>query len=392
MGQSFVSTLRIVLQPPATQDRFNDYVSGSVIDGCLVAEIAAPVSVERVSVCFSGRGNVNCTGKDKRFHWGQEAYCYDTQILAGQAEEGVGPAEHLSLPAGAHSFPFRVTIPSSAPSSHESRKGSIRYELQGDVRMSDRAHCKSDLVRVSVHHPVNITEENLLQPKRQEVQKTYSSFPWTSSFLSLAVRVPKTGYCIGEEIAFLVSLENGSRHSICLTASVDELITYTSQDSTPVVNSSNQTIVSVTSHPMKSNSTHEWNSTLEIPMFPVGNTHTSQIIQISYSLTVTAVMSQSHSDRNLSTSIPLKIGRYSERPTQPRECTPILSKPSVDMCTPQPEKEMTTSTDAKSLPPFSSPPPPPSPSAPPLSPSDLPSYEEAVAQTTHVQCHGPAPI
>ena len=381
MGQSFVS-LRIVLQPPETRGRFNDYSSGSVIDGHLVAEIAAPVSVERVSLYFSGRGNVNCTGKGIRFHGGQEPYCNDTHILAGQAEQGVGPAEHLSLPAGAHSFPFRVTIPSSAPSSHQSSKGSIRYELQGDVRMSDRTHCKSEPVSVSVYHPVDIAEEHLLQPKRQEVQKTFSSFPLSSYSLSLDVTVPKTGYCIGEEIAFSVSFENGSRHSICLTASVDELIVYTSHDSTPVVNSSKQTIVSVKSHPMKSKSTHEWNSTLEIPMFPVEDTHTSQIIQLSYSLTVTAVVSQSHSDRNLSTSIPLKIGRCE----QPRDKYPILSesadmqKPTLDSWTPQPEKETTTS-DAKCPPPFTST--PPSPSAPSLSPSDLPSYEEALAQHVH---------
>ena len=189
MGQSFVS-LRIVLQPPATQGRFNDYISGSVIDGHLVAEIAAPVSVERVSVYFSGRGNVNCTGKSKRFHWGQEAYCDDTQILAGQAEHGVGLAEHLSLPAGAHSFPFRITIPPSAPTSHESRKGSIRYELQGDVRMSDRSHCKSDLVKVSVYHPVNTTEEHLLHHNNRKYRRHVHPFPgvllfyhWPSPFL-----------------------------------------------------------------------------------------------------------------------------------------------------------------------------------------------------------------
>lgn len=381
MGQ--IVCLRVILQPPPQRRPSRGYCSGSSIEGQLIAEIAAPVTVERVSVRFSGKGSVNCTNEASRSHFScsSEVYCDEEQILVGLAERGIGPSEYLSLPSGNQSFPFRFTIPSSAPSSIEGSGGYIRYEVQGFVTMSDQSRCCSQPVVVTVNYPVNVAEPHLLQPKCQEVQKTVSFFPWTSSPLSMAVTVPKTGYCVGEEMPLKVSFENGSRRSIYLTASVDELIAYSSQGggATPVVDyGREQTVVRVKSDAMASKSTHEWNPTIKIPVFPVEDTHTSQIIQLSYLLTVTAVVSRSHSERNLRASIPLKLGHE-----QHLTNTASQSDTSSDVWPAQQDKELTVEETKNAATDAIFDEPPPSPSAPPQSLAGLPTYQEAVAQCTH---------
>lgn len=409
MGQNFVH-LRVVLQPPSPPGPHpcrSYYSSGSSIDGHLVAQVAMPVNVESAWVLFDGKATVNCkSAKDasKRFYFGREDICEEMHVLVGESEEGIkSTAEssgHLAISAGEHKFPFRINIPSFAPSSLCGKMGIIRYEIQGVVRTSDRSLCKSDPTSISVSHRVNVAEPHLLLPKQQEVQKIVSSFPLGSFPLSLAISVPKTGYCVGEEIPLRVSFVNGRSRSVYLTAAIEEQIVYTSQAASPVSNHSEETVVNVKSDAMASKSTHEWNPTIHVPVFAIVDTHACQIIRLSYLLVVTAVVSQSHPERNLSASIPLKLGYEEHLNTASQTAVPSKNAEvsPINVQTPAPATEgLETKSNVilnESSPLPSAPPPSlannipevmatPLPSALPSSYAGLPSYEEAVSQCTH---------
>lgn len=405
MGQHFVH-LRVVLQPPPPPGPHpcrGYYRSGSSIDGHLVAQVTTLVSVERAWVHFTGKATVyNCKDERYRFHCGSEVICDETHFFVGESAEGITtePSGLFTIPLGGHRFPFRINIPSSAPSSLQGKMGTIRYEIQGVVRMSDTSLCKSDPISVSVSHRVNIAAEPyLLLPKRQEVHKMVSSFPWGSFPLTLAISVPKTGFCVGEEIPLTVYFGNGRIRSVYLTAAIEEMIVYTSHGASPVSNRTKQTVISVKSDAMAGKSTHEWNPTILVPVFAVEDTHFCQIICLSYSLVVTAVVSQSQPERNLSASIPLKLGYEEHLDTAPSTAVPSKN---VEASPTQPNNKYTTEdqeTKSKvqfneSSPLPSAPPPSladnipeamatPLPSVLPLSLAGLPSYEEAVTQCTH---------
>lgn len=409
MGQNFVH-LRVALQPPSPPGPHPcrvHYSPGSSIDGHLVAQVAVPASVESAWVVFNGKATVNCKSAEdtsNRFYFGSEDICEET-ILIGESEEEINKSTaessgHLTISAGEHRFPFRIDIPSFAPSSFRGKMGIIRYDIQGVVRMSDRSLCKSNPTLVSISHRVDVAEPHLLLPKRQEVQKIVSSFPWGSFPLTLAISVPKTGYCVGEEIPLRVSFVNGRSRSVYLTAAIEEQIVYTSQGASPVSNHSEETVVNIRSDAMASKSTHEWNPTIQVPVFAILDTHACQIIRLSYLLVVTAVVSQSHPERNLRAVLPLKLGYEEHLNTASQTAVPSKNAEAspINVQTPHPDTE---DLEAKSnvifneSSPLPSAPPPslannipeamatPLPSALLPSLAGLPSYEEAVSQCTH---------
>lgn len=394
MGQNFVH-LRVVLKPPSPPGPHpcrSYYSSGSSIDGHLVAKVAAPVSVERAWVHFNGKAVVYCTSTEdpsNRFHFGtgSDDICDEMHILVGEPEEEItaDPSAHLTISSGEHMFPFRINIPSYAPSSFRCKIGIIRYEIQGMVRMTDRSLCKSDPISVSVSHRVNVAEPHLLLPKRQEVQKIVPSFPWGSFPLALTISVPKTGYCVGEDIPLRVSLVNGRSRSVYLTAAIEEQIVCTSQGDSPVSNQSQETIVNVKSDAMASKSTHEWNPTIKVPVFGIEDTHTCQIIRLSYLLVVTAVVSRSHPERNLHASIPLKLGYEEHLNTASQTASAEASSVNVQPTEDKSDVKLNESSPLPSAPPLSVVNNVPEAMATPLFPSlaGLPSYEEAVSQCTH---------
>ena len=393
MGQAFVN-VSIVLQPPAPWANGQDYLSGTSIHGHLVTELIAPISFERISVNFCGKGEVNClTGAAAirdRYQFGGEVYCDETQILSGQAERGHGQS-CLTLTAGRHSLPFCFNIPSSAPSSVEGGMGFIRYALQGRLLTADGTSYRSAPTAVPVVRPVNVAESHLLEPKQQQVQNTVSYYFFCASPVALTVAVPKTGYCIGEEIRLHVSIENCTRRRIYLTASVKEHIVYSSQGTTPVTNFGEQTVTTVKSGPMASRASREWNPRIKIPKFPAVDTSTSQVIQVSYLLTVTATISQSQSQPILSTSIPLKLG-YEPLPIDTLPPPTYMSSTLAPLVNVQPfhqhttehfqltelTKASATGTKLYESAPYSYLP------VPPQSPTGLPppSYEESISQYT----------
>ena len=286
------------------------FYSGSSVAGAFLIGVDEPKSYKYISIQFLGRAYVHWTetegsGENSRTvdYTSSEVYVDVRQTLwtADQSPDG-------RLAPGQYSFPFRFDIPSSAPSSFEGTVGSIRYELHGRIGTGLLKFDHKLAVRVPLQQVVRISEPRLLQPARQEVQKTVSCLFCTSAPIVLTVTVPKTGYCIGETLPVHVSIENGSSYQITMTATLCQRVVYTARGHH---RQSKKALVHIKSDEIAAHITREWNPTLQIPTTEVLDERSCFIIQMSYYLKVTAIIPWGF---NLSTKIPLKLGYVLEQP------------------------------------------------------------------------------
>jgi len=191
------------------------------------------------------------------------------------------------LAPGQYSFPFRFDIPSSAPSSFEGTVGSIRYELHGRIGTGLLKFDRKIAFRVPVQQVVRISDPRLLQPARQEVQKTVGCLFCTSAPIVLTVTAPKTGYCIGETLPVHVSVENGSSNRITITATLCQRVVYTARAQRVFYTGrshhrqSKKALVHIRSDEIAPHITREWDPALQIPETEVLDEQSCSIIQVS---------------------------------------------------------------------------------------------------------------
>ena len=302
--------LRITL----VQDRPDQpFYSGSSVTGSLLVDVDEPKSYKHISIQFLGSAYVHWTetrsegsGDNRRtrtVHYSSSVVYVDVAQTVWTADQSLDGR----LPPGQHSFPFQFGIPPTAPSSFEGTVGSIRYALHGRIGTGLLKFDHRIEVRIPVQQVVRVSDPRLLQSVCQEVQKTVCCLCCASAPIVLTVTVPKTGCCIGETLPVHVSIENGSSRCITLTASLCQGIVYTAQGHHRY---SRKTLVGIGSDEIAPQVTRDWDPMLQVPATEVLDEQSCSIIQVSYSLNVTAVIPRA---LNLSTAIPLKLGNVPEQ-------------------------------------------------------------------------------
>ena len=310
--------------------------SGSAVSGNVILEVEEPKNFKQISVVVVGRAQAphdvssffvpqvqGLNVQPKVVHPRSEFYDIGSATVwnSEQCTDG-----HLA--PGQYTFPFRVDIPSSTPSSFEDTWGYIRFAVQAHIWTAVAA---LQMKPMSVHHIdfplriqqlVRITDPTLLQPQRFEEQK---SVRFSSSPIVLKVQLPKTGFYIGEPLHLKVSIENGSRRHPTLNASLYQQVVCS--DSRGPVNHSVKTLLSAQSNKISSKSTQEWDPDIHMPATDTFDDKSCSIIQISYRLEVKAMIPWSKHD--LKIVIPLKVGCEVDQPTPvanipdpPRSITP----------------------------------------------------------------------
>lgn len=171
-------------------------------------------------------------------------YLHETQMLWNREDAGSS-----TISAGHHSFPFIFILPYHIPSSFEGRVGWVRYELLGRIVTGVKKEERSVEIDIPVMEIVDINRDPfLIVPANIQVQKRVWNFLCTFSNVCMLVNMPRTGFCVGEDIPLNVSLENGSRHEIVITAILRQKVTYTSKrnkrqfDKATVIRVSSQSI------------------------------------------------------------------------------------------------------------------------------------------------------
>ena len=206
-------------------------------------------------------------------------YLHETQMVWNKDDHNGAP-----LATGMHPFPFQFHLPLDLPSSFEGTVGSVRYELYGRIatHVSKFDHVVELAVPVMGIVDIN-SMPTLLRPARIQLQRRLWSFCCHLSRVSMTVDFGRTAYCVGEDIALNVSLENGSSHAVTISATLKQKITYTAKRGKKRYNRA--TVVKVTSRPIPPLVSTVWPTNLRIPS-DEAPTQDFQLINIAYSVKV----------------------------------------------------------------------------------------------------------
>lgn len=141
------------------------------------------------------------TGKYQRtvYYFGKEVYLDSVSYLFGSPG-----ANSVEIAAGAYSYNFQSLLPETLPASLEGRKGFIRYKVEAtlDIPWGFDYESKKRFTVVR-HDDFNHWQfANYRQPCELEKIKTLGCFFWQSKPLILTMRIPRTGFGLGENSRF----------------------------------------------------------------------------------------------------------------------------------------------------------------------------------------------
>ena len=277
--------LRIgLVQSPSNQP----YYPGSTITGSLLLDVAEPKSYKEIKIYFSGRSYVHWTelestdgGRSRRRRYSSsETYVNLVTPLWNKQQSPDG-----KLAPGKYNWPFSFTVPPTAPSSFEGTVGNIRYSLRGKIATGLLKFDHNVELPIPVLQLVKITDPHLLQPVRQEVQKTVCCLCCASGPIVLTAALPKTGFVVGESFQLNVSLQNGSNRRVTMNASIAQRVVYYADGHQRC---SGKTFVSIGSDQIEPQASRDWDPTITIPTTDVTIIHEAfcRNIRVTYTLNV----------------------------------------------------------------------------------------------------------
>jgi hypothetical protein len=278
------------------------YCPGTAVTGSLLLDVDKPKSYKQILVQLSGRSfvhlRVSLTGLTGGYYTSLEPYFDSVAPLWDSRQSPDG-----KLPPGQYNWPFSFVIPPSVPSSFEGKLGNIRYMLVGRIVTGALKHNHDVMTLIPVQQLVQITDPRLLQPVRTEVQKTVGWLFSTSQPIIMSVAVPKTGFFIGESFQLQISLENGSKRRVSLTATLKEYVTFSASGSSRKISRS---LYAIRTNRVERQQTEHLDKTIMVPLTGVDIVHKSSCrnITVTYCIKVTCHIPRAF---NLSTTIPLEL-------------------------------------------------------------------------------------
>ena len=293
-----MSKLRISLVQVRTDQI---YFTGSSITGSLLLSVTEPKDYEHVSIRFVGKAHVRWT-VDKTTWDVTEPYIDGKIILWSSDQSPDG-----KLDPGEYNWPFTFTIPPNVPSSFEGTVGNIRYSLEGRIRTGLMKFDHKVEVRIPVQQVVSITNPQLLEPVRQEVQKTVCCLCCASGPVVLNVAVPKAGFCIGESFPVHVTIENGSSRQVTLRVAINQRVVYTAGRNHTF---SNKVLSTIGSDLIEAHATRDWDPSVQVPPVPIFQESSCKIIRVIYSLVTSAQIPQA---LNLHATIPIQLSNLQQQ-------------------------------------------------------------------------------
>ena len=242
------------------------------------------------------------TGENRRTetisYTANETYVEQTAVLWNSEQ-----TPHGKLGPGLYRFPFQFTIPPQCPSSFRGSVGFIRYHVLGRIGTGLFKFDRRINFPIQVCQVIDINQPQLLAPIRQSQHKQVGCLCCVSGNIEFTVNLPRTGFCInGDRILLSVTVENGSGRSITMRAEISKLVTFYARGHRRF---NQNTIAVVGSGAILPHSSDTWNpENLIVPMVEPSVT-TSQIINVQYSLKISAVIPHAI---NSSVMIPILLG------------------------------------------------------------------------------------
>lgn len=233
--------LKIVLNPSSRAEQV--YYPGSEVTGTVFVKLDTPQRYNNIAVHLLGKRYVRWTHRTT--HSGGNGPSYVSFDRREAEELYVDLTKNLwskrdapggVLPAGRHGFEFHVMIPQGAPSSHESTtrridndkgSGCTEYTLTAHVvRIHPSPDHVSSSKKVAVKEIVDINTPNLLVPYTRSIHKPAGYYHCTSGSITATLELPKTGFYVGEDVSYRLTVENGGIFSVNVSAILEEHLIY----------------------------------------------------------------------------------------------------------------------------------------------------------------------
>ena len=304
------------------------YFAGSNVEGSVLLEISKPKKTQGIRIVLSGEAYVYWT-EQRTVTYGntttsQTVYFTDTQIIFNSMfiQLWGNGKDSQELAAGRHEFPFKFQLPSNLvlPTSFESHTGYIRYSLLARISRSWKFDHTIEIA-ITVNEVIDINTPQLTTPLSRSNEKTLCCLCCASGPITLSVTIDRGGYCLGESIAISTEAENHSNRRITgVRATLKKIVVYYANNHSRV---DNITVQRIEGPGIEPGATSKWNNEL----LPIPATSLSisscRIINLSYVLTVTLVISHA---LDLHVTIPVTIGNV---PFRGRESSVAQNLPSA---------------------------------------------------------------
>lgn len=136
-----------------------------------------------------------------------ESYFDSVTYLFG-SENG----ETFEIPVGVHTYKFDYIFPASIPYNIDGPHGLIRFKAEAALDIPVENDLKTEKVfMVKRHDDLNmVLSPNYRQPCEVEEIETFCRCVWWDSDFIMTMRVPKTGFELGEKIKIQMKLVNES--------------------------------------------------------------------------------------------------------------------------------------------------------------------------------------
>lgn len=216
---------------------------------------------------------------------GEEKYLESVTYLFGSKD-----SDNMEVQAGIHTYNFVCQLPMPIPHSAEGEYGYVRYKVNVNLDISWGFDLQAEKVFTVVRREdLNLFPELRLPCELEEI-KTFCCWFCKSEPLLVKVRLPKTGFALGEKIPISVEMINKSNTNVSHTTySLKRVDTFTSESPSEKQRVVKQEIVDTRSDGVKAGETVNIEEFVEIPQVLVISNHRyCKVFRITYELKITA--------------------------------------------------------------------------------------------------------
>lgn len=239
-------------------------------------------------------GEANCkwtestgTGNNRRstVYHGEEKYLNSITYLFGSKD-----GENMEVAAGIHTYNFACQLPVPIPYSIEGKHGHIRYKVDANLDLPWAFDLEAEKPFVVVRYEdLNYFPELRLPVEVEEI-KTFCCFCCTSDPLILKVRLPKTGFALGEKIPMKVELINKSSNNVNHTTftlkRVEKFNSVSPSEKTKILK---EEVAEIRSGGVKGGETTSFEEFIQIPqVLMISNNKYCKVFQVTYEIKLTA--------------------------------------------------------------------------------------------------------
>ena len=266
------------------------YVPGSTVKGKLLVSLHKRICVEHIKISVVGKALLTNWSDDPFSNPSSTETYLDIAFYLWRKDSSV---KEDGLRPGIHEFPFEFSLPPSIPSTFKDMKGKIEYICKAWMPHSGMFGRDYGLtVIIPVCRKVILPASCLRDPQYADRDVAGGLFK-LSGRIQLSVKLPRTGYLLGETVPLSGNVVNTSTSIVRLCAYLIQHIAYTNPKCPQAKRKAHYTKLTTTIARFSHSENTPWTSKVVcIPenLPPTGATEGCQYFDISYSIKVTLFM------------------------------------------------------------------------------------------------------